>query len=681
MKKLYLAFLWHHHQPVYRETISDIGGTDKFSKINYAMPWVRLHATKDYYDTAAIVEEFSNLKLNFNLVPSLLVQLDEYASGRAFDKQLELTLKPASELTDDDKVFILHNFFMANWENMVLIHPRYGELLKKRGRHVAFSELSRIQKYFKEQDFRDLQVWFNLAWFDPYWKKNDEVINSLFSKGKNFSEEDKQIVVNKQREICGKIKTKYKELQDKGKIEVSVTPFYHPILPLIFNTDIAKIAIPNINLPKRFSKPHDAEVQIQRAINYYENVFGKKPLGMWPSEGSVSEDIIPLIADTGIKWIATDEEILLKTITMQQPGRVYAPRRELLFQPYKIEKLSGDGKIYSINIIFRDRGLSDIIGFTYQKWDPVDAARDFLSKLHDIHRHFYASNPASSCFVPVILDGENCWEGYSNDGWDFLIELYKNICSDSIIETVTISDFLERQQPKTTIKHLFPGSWINANFGIWIGHYEDNLAWELLKGARETLDNFIGKYPDKQHSHEVLNAFEEIYISEGSDWCWWYGDDHTSGQDDIFDYLFRTHLSNVYKTLGEKIPDDLHIPIKGRFHKISISFPRDFIQPVIDGKMTDYFEWLPAAVYETGSKGGSMHQVETVISKFYYGFNLKNLFLRIDLNEVNNELEKYIFSILFLNPVNKVVYAKITSPSTVDCYIEQDNSKKSLISA
>ncbi|HCJ66970.1 MAG TPA: glycoside hydrolase family 57, partial [Elusimicrobia bacterium] len=199
-----LAFLWHQHQPFYKD----------LSTGQYALPWVRLHATKDYYDMVAILDQFPKIKLNFNLVPSLLVQLEDYARGGATDQFLELTLKPAKELTEDEHIFVLHNFFMVNWDNMIKPYPRYRELLEKRGRHTVLKELKRIQIYFREQDYRDLQVWFNLSWMDSYWKKNDPLVKELFAKGKNFTEEDKIALINKQREICSKIVKKYKEVQE-----------------------------------------------------------------------------------------------------------------------------------------------------------------------------------------------------------------------------------------------------------------------------------------------------------------------------------------------------------------------------------------------------------------------------------------------------------------------------------
>ena len=635
---------------MYRENVPGINDIPK-----YAMPWVRLHAIKDYYDTVAILDEFPKIKGNFNLVPSLMVQLDEYANKNATDNFLELTLKDASLLTEKDKIFLLENFFMANWEHMVFPYPRYNELLQKRGKFVNSNDLKRIQLYFKEQDYRDLQMWFNLSWFDPFWRRADDFIKDMYEKGKDYTENEKHNVIDKQREICGRTISKYKQMQDLGRIEVSVTPFYHPIMPLLYNSDIARFAMPGVNLPTKFSHPEDVRSQVNKAVTYYEQVMGRKPRGMWPSEGSVSEDIIPILIDNGIEWIATDEQILFNTVSRYnvEYKSIGSNLREILYHPYKIEKNNK-----SINILFRDRTLSDAIGFVYTKWHYKDAVKDFMIKINYIAETIFKNN--GDCFIPVILDGENCWEYYANDGEDFLKELYAVLSNDPRIETVTVSDYLKLHSPKHTLKNLWPGSWINANYGIWIGHQEDNTAWELLGKTRNFLINYINAHPDKKDSAAVSQAFEELYIAEGSDWCWWYGDDHSSMQDNMFDYLFRKHLMNIYELLEEKIPDELYLAIKGMVSKKKSTVdPVDLIEPVIDGKLTNYFEWLSAGVCHMGGKGGAMHQVETVISSFYYGFDLNNFYLRIDWKNPELNFEEIEFKLFFLKPSNQEITIKI----------------------
>ena len=631
MKKIYLAFLWHQHQPMYKNPATNA----------YELPWVRLHAVKDYYDMVAVLDNFPKIKSNFNLVPSLLLQLDEYASGKAKDKFLDLTLKDAAFLTADEKVFILMNFFMANWDNMIFPYNRYLQLLEKRGRHTTEEEIRKTLNYFKVEDFRDLQVWFNLTWMDPYWRKQDAFIDSLYDKGRDFTEEEKRRLIEKQLEICGMILRKHKEAQDRGQIEVSVTPYYHPILPLLCDTNAALQATPGMRLPaKRFVHPEDARWHIENAVSSYEEHFGRKPTGMWPSEGSVSNDAAALIADAGIKWIATDEAVLFNSV------KEYSGNRRFLFRPFSF---AVNGR--KINIIFRDHGLSDSIGFVYSKWNPEDAANDFISKVRGIAD--YVGGDYDAPLVSVILDGENCWEYYKNDGWDFLTKLYEKLSADDTIETVRISDYLDRFPPKETLPSLTAGSWINGNFGIWIGQNEDNTSWDYLGMTRDFIVKFLEDNPGFKGSVQEKEAWAMLYAAEGSDWNWWYGDDHSSANDMSFDYIYRQHLIKVYECFGQRPPDMLFKSIKSenkrRFDAVR---PSAFINPTIDGRETDFFEWRSAGYYETGRSGGSMHQVAAILKSFHYGLNMKKLFIRFDFNPgfKKSDLQNLAFHIVFMQP-------------------------------
>ncbi len=485
---------------------------------------------------------------------------------------------------------------------------------------------------------RDLQVWFNLSWMDPYWQKNDELVKSLFAKGKNFTEEEKTALIDKQLEICGLIACKYKSMQDGGQIEVSTTPFYHPILPLLCDTNNALGATPHMPLPaKRFAHREDAKIQVEKAVNYYKTIFGHNPKGMWPAEGSVSEDVIPIFAQAAVNWIASDEGILFHT----NPG-LGASRRNL-YKPYRLEVLGNQ-----INMIFRDHALSDSIGFIYSKWAPQDAVNDFMKRLHSISE---MADPTQNCLVSVILDGENCWEYFPNDGWDFMRLLYKTISENNNIETVRISDYLEKFPPENTLKTIWPGSWINSNYGVWIGHPEDNLAWSYLAETRNFLMEYSIKHPEQSNTVALKSAWESIYIAEGSDWNWWYGDDHSSDNDEIFDFLFRQYLINVYEQIGEKVPDYLYKAIKVIEKKQPTHEPLDFITPKIDGRVSSYFEWQATGNYNVAG-GGAMHQVETALKSFHYGFDLENLYFRLDLNIPmdSEKLKDFCFKVVFLQP-------------------------------
>jgi alpha-amylase/alpha-mannosidase (GH57 family) len=632
---IYLSIVWHMHQPYYKDLV----------KGEYRLPWVRMHGIKDYYDMVAILREYPSIRQNFNLVPCLLEQILDYADNQAKDLFMDLSLKPAAELNKQEQIAVLQSFFFAEWENMVKPYPRYWHLLKKRGFQAGEKHLERVRKIFSTQDFLDLQVYFNLTWFDPLFKRTDPFLQGLLAKGEGFTEEQKGLLLQKQIEVMRSIVPEYRALSETGQIEISTTPFYHPILPLVCNTDRARDACPQIHLPRhQFIHPEDARRQVDMAVAYHEKLFGRKPIGMWPSEGSVSEEIIPIVADTGIRWIATDEEILICSLL---PGlaKEKKEKKDFLYQPYRVEAQGS-----SLDIVFRDHGLSDLIGFVYSRWDPRDAAMDFLHHIHEIRNATIDLQEAP--LVTVILDGENAWEHYRNDGWDFFTEFYTRLSQDPLIETTTVGDYLERFPPKRTLPRLHSGSWINHNFRVWIGHEEDNKAWDYLYDTREFLARAERDGADKLDSGKLEKAWREIYIAEGSDWNWWYGDDHSSQNDKDFDELYRKHLANVYTLLGETPPDKLFIPIIREKGPAVTSEITAFIQPTVDGLVTSYYEWISAALYDVSTVGGTMHQADAIIRRIYYGFDLETLFVRLDPagRMEPKEMRKLSFDLHFVEP-------------------------------
>jgi alpha-amylase/alpha-mannosidase (GH57 family) len=640
---LSIAFVWHMHQPYYKD---DVTGS-------YILPWVRMHGIKDYYDMPALLTDFPEIHQTFNLVPSLLKQIRDYVENGATDRFLALTLKPAAELNPDDKLFLLKNFFMANWDTMIKPYPAYWQLLDRRGHSVSPEDLRNAVRYYTTQDYLDLQVWFNLAWFDPLFKNGDALLRGMVKKGSGFSENEKALLVQKQREVMALIIPEYQRLAGLGRIELTTTPFYHPILPLLYDTDLAKAAVPDIRLPvNRFVHPEDAEAQLKAAMAYHEKLFGSRPAGMWPSEGSVAEEIIPLLAKEGIQWIGTDEGVLARSLganfERDLAGSLKNP--EVLYKPY----LAGKGE-KRVSIVFRDRTLSDLVGFVYSKWDYRNAVNDLIDRLHRVRREV-KDGPH---LVSIILDGENAWEYYQNDGRDFFLTLYERLSKEQWLRCVTVGEYLKENPAQASIERLHAGSWINANFRVWIGHEEDNRAWDLLAQTRRALTEYAARNGDPD---TLARAWEEIYIAEGSDWCWWYGDDHYSENDEEFDLLFRTHLMNVYRTIGLDVPDELQISIlrEDRQALPTVELTA-FITPVIDGRITNYFEWLPAGFYDVSQGGGAMHRGASIITRIYYGFDLKNLFLRLDPSGSlkDEKVSDLAFFINFLNPKGLDVEVRI----------------------
>lgn len=638
---LYVAFLWHMHQPYYKDPFTGL----------YRLPWVRLHGTKDYLDMLEILADYPDIKQTFNFTPSLLEQIIDYTDHRARDRYLDVSLTPASDLDLEDRIFILQNFFLAHWDNMIKPFPRYHELLMKRGYHLVASELRRMASYFSVRDFLDLQVLFNLCWTDPLYRENDPFLRGLVEKGKDYSEEEKVLLLGKHLDIMKRIIPRYREMVADRRIELSVSPFYHPILPLLCDTNVARIALPEVHLPKkRFAHPEDARHQIRSGIEFFEKVFGYKPFGMWPSEGSVSEEVLRLISREGIRWVATDEDILAASL-----GRSL---RDSSGNVGDYNSLYGSHIYEDVSLIFRDHVLSDLIGFQYAKWHPKKAADDLVARLI----HIWRSAPKNRAYlVSIILDGENAWEHYKNDGHDFLRYLYELLSKEPRLKTVTVSEYLEGRDRGTPLPKIHAGSWIYGNFAVWIGHEEDNTAWDYLSETREDLKAFQDKNPDR----DLSEAWKALYIAEGSDWNWWYGDDHATENQKDFDELFRSYLMKTYRETGREIPARLFSPVLKEDRSVVPSVTmRGFIDPTIDGIVTSYYEWYQGAHLDARKAGGSMHKSESILSVLYYGFNIDALFLRLDGTRPFRELTEDIrLSIDITQPAqSRIIVAFSPSP-------------------
>jgi alpha-amylase/alpha-mannosidase (GH57 family) len=621
------------HQPCYREPDNRV----------FRLPWVRLHALKDYQDMLSVALEYPELKMTFNLVPVLVDQLQDYVSGKASDLHLEISKKPAAELTAGEKEFILHDFFMANWPNMVEPHVRYRELLGKRGRNPGKDELPSIAKRFSVQDYRDLQVWFNLCWTDPMHIRADDSLKRLFEKGGGYSEEDKLVLWEGQQKILSSIIPLYRKAWESESIEISTTPYYHPILPLVCDSDSARQSMPSAPLPGRYAYPQDAETQIVKGLEYMERTFGRRPSGMWPSEGSVSREAVELMEKSGVFWLASDEGILERSLEkpLRQGHDLAHP--ELLYQPYRLG---------GCRMFFRDRVISDKLGFDYYNWEPHKAAGDLVSRLE--HSADRLGVDAGEYIVPIILDGENVWEYFPDDGHKFLHELYGRLSDSKKLRCCTFGQYLDEHKEQPSLPKLFAGSWINSDFRIWIGAEEDNSAWEQLNKARRA----VKERETTTDPEKLGRAMEEIYTAEGSDWCWWYGGNFSSENLTEFDQLYRKHLMEVYKLLDMEVPQQLFSPIvRERTGKQLISEPIAFISPDIDGRITGFYEWSGSGLYDVHLNGGAMRRSQNLIKSVYFGFDAKNLFLRLDPSLAGwlQQAKKVLVRVEFLSPVRKAL--------------------------
>ncbi len=607
-KAIHIAFYWHMHQPIYTEPNSSVA----------AMPWTRLHATKDYLDMPLWCEE-TGFPATFNIVPSLMEQLQGYASGSLTDRHLELSRKPVHDLTSEERASILSSFFAANEKRMIARLPRFLALQKKYG---GASDYSMSANLVPDRDILDLTVLFHLAWCGEHLRE-DPVIAEAVSRGSDFSEEDRERILAKTMEWIGGILPTYKRMWDSGLIEITMSPYYHPILPLLCRTDIAAEAHPGSSLPAgKMAFSEDAKRQIDLGLRKFHEVFRREPSGMWPSEGSVSEDILPLLADTPIRWIATDEAILMKSIDADVRG---INRSATLYRPHFIER---DGR--RTNIVFRDCGLSDKIGFKYAEASARDAVDDFIADLKRIRDEL--PDDGNEYLVSIILDGENAWEFYPQNGREFFLELYSRLMAESWIEPTTIGRFVEEYSSAPELRRISPGSWIDGDFGTWIGEDEKDRAWDELIKARRAMERF------REKGDLFDRAMQDMLVAEGSDWFWWFGEH--SADTAILDRLFRERLTAVYRSLGIEAPASLGEPISKGSGVRLVRRPSQFISPKIDGKSNNYFEWQTAGEYDRRGFFGAMHgeTIASELKRIFFGFDGKSVFVRIDTESSAREI-------------------------------------------
>ncbi|MEW6721525.1 MAG: glycoside hydrolase family 57 protein [Thermodesulfobacteriota bacterium] len=652
-----VCFLWHMHQPYYKDPETG----------SYALPWVRLHAIKDYVALPRIFREFRNVRHTFNLVPSLLVQVRDYVENNASDSFLDVSRKNALDLTRDEREFILRNFFSAFAPTMILPQPRYAELF--RGHEDALRSLERNggsnAGVYGSSDYTDLVALFNLTWFHPLHREEDPELARLWQKGGRYTEKEKQYILDRQILVMSRMFEEYRRLETEDGGELSSSPMYHPILPLLIDNRSALDARPGMNLPNRpFAYPRDARRQLEEGREIFRELFGAYPKGLWPSEGSISPATLELAAKSGYRWIATDEILLSKAlgknVTRDADGIPSEP--EWVYRPYAVRTDAGE-----IRIVFRDHHLSDLIGFEYSRWDAHDAANNFINILSKLHNKLKSNGlkiPENEFIVPVILDGENAWEYYHDSGVVFLKTLLQKL--DGLkpdIECVTLSEATTGSRASEVLPSVPTGSWIDGTFNIWIGHPEDHAAWDMLSLARAQWETRAAplEAAGTPLPEELKKAESYLFAAEGSDWCWWYGDDHFTPHGPEFDRLFRHNVKAAYLAMGIDPPATLDIPIVRR-ERISrkkdfIPAPGSYIRPSIDGLITSYLEWSSASVYVPNPEFGSMHRAgRLILSRFYYGFSADVLYFRFDLDPVAVENIRHIdLEILFTRKNRKIL--------------------------
>jgi alpha-amylase/alpha-mannosidase (GH57 family) len=631
-----VVFLLHMHQPQYVDPRTG----------RAMLPWVRLHGARGYLDVAHLLHEYPEMRMTVNFVPSLVTQLQSVADGGASNSVATgdasnsvatgdasnsvatggasnsvatgdasnsvatgdasksdewLRIAELDTWNEAERAFAVERFFSLNWDRSVRPRPRYAELLDKRER----------KEHFSDGDVRDLTVLFNLGWLGFAARQGDHEIAALEHKGRDFSRADLALVIARQRRACARVLPLYRELAARGQVELSASPFYHPIVPLLIDSDHARRAMPDATLPPPFAYPSDADAQIVRGAEAHARAFGQKPRGMWPPEGSVSPEAVDAYARAGIGWLATDEGNLWGSLALT--GEPHG-RGDL----YRVWRHAG------VDVVFRDRELSDKIGFSYAHGDAQAGVADLLARARAAAA-LSTAPPDEPALVPIFLDGENPWESYPGFGEPFLRTLFAALSSDPELKTASIGQHLDAAPARRTLGRLHSGSWIDSAFHIWIGDPVKNRAWELLGRARARFDRAVaeGATPAQRDA-----AFERLLAAEGSDWFWWFGEPFHSMEDSLFDALFRAHLAGAYAALGLPAPRELDEPVAT--HKplgdAAVSAPYSLIHPQIGGNR--FYDWQGAGRYRV-PRGAAMADTP-LVAVILFGFDKKTLYLRLE---------------------------------------------------
>jgi len=536
---LNVVLYWHMHQPEYRDLRNG----------EYHLPWTYLHTIKDYVDMVAHIENNSATKAVINFAPVLLEQIDDYAHqlddylnhGKALrDPLLAALADPVMLLDDEHRIFIIKSCLRANKERLVNRYPVFKVL-------STMAESALVKRntlcYHSEQFFVDLLVWYHLAWTAETVIENDQRLKSLIKKKRNFTIHDRHLLIEIYSEMIGGVIERYKKLAEEGRIELSMTPYAHPIVPLLIDIKSAEQAMPDAELPLSEKYPDGlsrSRWHMQKGIEVFKQFFGIEPKGCWPSEGSISRETIQLCSELNIKWIASGESVLRNSLEKSS-----IDAGECIYSAYQLESTSN-------RCFFRDDGLSDLIGFKYSTWHADDAVANLVVNLEAIAEKC-ADKP--DAIVSIILDGENAWEYYPQNGFHFLKALYEKLSQHPNLNLTTYSDYIEEHTEKKILTDIVSGSWVYGTFSTWIGDKDKNRAWDMLVEAKHVYDKVIQS--KELTKEEMLAAEMQLATCESSDWFWWFGEYNSSESVAAFDEQYRLHLSNLYQLLKVVPPEYL----------------------------------------------------------------------------------------------------------------------------
>ncbi len=534
--KIKLVLCWHMHQPEYRDLKTG----------EYILPWTYLHAIKDYVDMAAHLEAVPEARAVVNFAPILIEQIQDYdeqirqyfhAGTPLKDSLLASLTEDLSGLEDKHKIALIENCKKANKERHIDRYPAYSKLYQMSEWMLANPD---ALHYVDQQYLIDLSVWYHLAWTGETVKRSDEHIQQLIEKARDFTQADRRLLLQVIQEIIASILPRYKKLAEQGQIELSVTPYAHPIMPLLLDIHSAHEAMPDAPLPDIEAYPGGEERvrwQLNKGLEVFTEAFGFTPQGCWPSEGSVSQPTLKILSEFGFNWTASGGNVLRNSLNASGQDK------QTIHHPFQLEDCA-------IKCFFRDDGLSDLIGFEYSKWHADHAVSDLIHHLENIC-HFVKEDGV----VSIIMDGENAWEYFPENGYYFLSTLYQRLSESPCIELTTFSDCLEKQTPVVPLKKLVAGSWVYGTFSTWIGDPAKNRGWEMLTEAKLAFDKAVGE--NTLSTQQLAFAEKQLAVCEGSDWFWWFGDYNLGDAVSAFEKQFRLNLKNLYLLIGVTAPDYL----------------------------------------------------------------------------------------------------------------------------
>ncbi|MCW8929287.1 MAG: glycoside hydrolase family 57 protein [Gammaproteobacteria bacterium] len=543
--KLKVVVCWHMHQPEYRD----------LRKNEYQLPWTYLHVIKDYVDMVDHLESIPGARAVVNFTPTLLEQIEDYK------QQIKDFLRHNTPLRDPLlgnltssklpsspplRLQIINDCLRANRERLIDHYPAYQKLANM---SRWFLDNPDTVFYLDEQYLFDLLMWHHLAWIGETVKRKDQRIKRLIHKESDYTLNDRYLLLEVIGEIHNTIIERYRCLAQSGQVELSVTPYAHPIIPLMLDINSAREAMPDVPLPEKTAYPGGKERvhwHIKQGLDIFKNHFGFKPVGCWPSEGAVSDATLEILSEYDFKWAATGGSVLNNSLS--QAGMMDEVYNDIgLHRAYTVEPEES-----KINCFFRDDGLSDLIGFTYSKWHADDAVGNLMEHLETIYHY---REDQRGRVVSIILDGENAWEYYPENGYYFLTALYKSLAEHPNIELTTFSDCIDLKVEPTKLPSIVAGSWVYGSFSTWIGDSAKNRGWDMLIQAKECFDKVV--VSGELDAGELSRAEQQLAVCEGSDWFWWFGDYNPADSVSSFESLFRLNLSILYQYLGVRPPSYL----------------------------------------------------------------------------------------------------------------------------